>query len=100
MHKPRDARRSPVHQDAIILGANNSERPCTMLDISSGGARLEVRSDCEVPDRFVLALARSRLVRRNCTVIWRSPLAGRAGRMIGVRFESNFTGIKQRPEHD
>lgn len=86
--KPRTSPRSKIHQAAIILGSNNFEKPCTMLDISRGGAKLQIAAAADVPDRFILTLARNRLIRRNCTVVWRSPKEGSMSeRTLGVSFD-------------
>ena len=83
--KPRAHPRSKIHQAAIILAANNIEKPCVMLDISRGGAKLQTVIADEVPDRFTLTLARNRLIRRTCTVVWRA--AGPTERTLGVSFD-------------
>lgn len=85
--KPRSSPRSKIHQAAIILGPNNFEKPCTMLDISRGGAKLQTMSAVDVPDHFTLTLARNRLIRRNCTVVWRAPTTGLSERIFGVCFD-------------
>jgi hypothetical protein len=85
--KKRAAPRSKIHQAAIIMGPNNSEKNCTMIDISRGGAKLQIAGNGDLPDRFTIALARNRLVRRNCRVVWRSPKSGLAQRSFGVCFE-------------
>ncbi len=83
---PRSSPRSKIHQAAVILGPNNFETSCTMLDISRGGAKLQIPAAVNVPDRFVLTLARNRLIRRNCTVMWRAK-DGPAERVFGVSFD-------------
>jgi hypothetical protein len=56
-------------------------RPCQILDISSGGARLSVFSDPKtVPEMLVLLLSPTAAVRRACKVVWRSQSG------IGVQF--------------
>jgi uncharacterized protein (DUF2336 family) len=85
-YKRRADPRSKIHQPAIILGPNNVERPCVMLDISRGGAKLQTPAPvAEVPDHFTLTLARNRLIRRSCTVVWRG--ANPAERTLGVSFD-------------
>jgi hypothetical protein len=58
-----------------------------MLDISRGGAKLQTVSAVDVPDHFILTLARNRLIRRNCTVVWRAPKTGMCERTFGVCFD-------------
>jgi hypothetical protein len=56
-------------------------RPCQIVDISDGGARLLLFTDTDaVPETFTLLLSPSAKVRRACQVAWRSPNG------IGVRF--------------
>jgi uncharacterized protein (DUF2336 family) len=85
-YRQRAHPRSKIHQAAIILCSNNAERPCVMLDISRGGARLQTSMPvADVPDHFTLTLARNRLIRRNCTVVWRA--ANPTERTFGVSFD-------------
>ena len=53
---------------------------CIMADVSASGAKLGMDAGINVPDSFVLALARNAAVRRNCEVVWR------AAESIGVCF--------------
>jgi hypothetical protein len=53
---------------------------CIMLDVSASGAKLTFEAGINVPDWFVLTLARNAGVRRECEVVWR------AAKSIGVRF--------------
>jgi len=54
--------------------------PCFMTNVSASGAKLVIEAGINVPDWFVLALARNASVRRDCEVVWR------AATSIGVRF--------------
>ena len=57
-------------------------RPCQVLDISNGGARLIVFADTSaIPDTFTLLLSPSAKVRRVCHVAWRTE------RELGVKFQ-------------
>ena len=51
-----------------------------MTDVSASGAKLIMEAGINVPDCFVLTLARNAGVRRDCDVVWR------AAKSIGVRF--------------
>jgi hypothetical protein len=55
--------------------------PCTMVDVSAGGARLKFGAQVEVPDEFILLLScfDGSLMRR-CFVAWREE------KEIGVQF--------------
>jgi hypothetical protein len=64
-----------VHHDGSTIG------PCTMLDVSAGGARLKVASGGIVPEEFVLLLSKfDQSVRRRCAIAWREKTE------VGVRF--------------
>ena len=75
---PRRAVRQPVtivQKDGAIIA------PCTMLDVSAGGARLKLDAPTSVPNEFILQLSEfgPRLIRR-CLIAWRDE------RQMGVRF--------------
>lgn len=57
--------------------------PCTMLDVSAGGARLKLGAEIAVPNEFILLLSKfdGRMSRR-CFVAWRDE------KQVGVRFLS------------
>lgn len=44
---------------------------CTVCDLSTAGARLDVMNPVAIPDRFVLAIDRLG-VRHKCRIAWRS----------------------------
>ena len=81
----RETRRNKRKQfDYVgLLDFCNGEepRPCQILDISSGGARLMVFTGTEaIPETLTLLLSPSAKVRRDCKVVWRSASG------IGVQF--------------
>jgi hypothetical protein len=53
---------------------------CRLIDISAGGARLDLPNDFKLPDFFVLVLSHDGRLRRQCAVMWRSPPS------VGVEF--------------
>jgi hypothetical protein len=53
---------------------------CQLVDISEGGAKVEVSDPIIVPDRFVLLFSRQGSPQRPCKVVWRHD------RHIGVQF--------------
>lgn len=65
----------------VVLQPNDPWLECMVLDISSGGARLEVGA-APVPKMFMLILTRNGEVRRTCLTTWRN------GAMLGARFLS------------
>jgi len=79
-----EKRRAP-RQNVCLKGLIQDEQgliiaPCFMMDVSASGAKLIIDEGIDVPDLFVLALARNAAVRRNCEVVWR------AATSIGVCF--------------
>ena len=63
----------------IILAAGKGKIGCIVRDLSSKGAKLEVRFNAPpVPDRFELNIPQA--LKQPCRVVWRE------GRQIGVRF--------------
>ena len=64
---------------------------CQLSDVSTTGARLAVapRVLANLPDRFILVLAKQAKVHRRCRVVWRGADA------VGVRF-SNPDGVRNR----
>ena len=79
-----EKRRAP-RQDMCWKGLIHDDQgsiiaPCFMTNVSASGAKLVIEAGINVPDWFVLALARNASVRRDCEVVWR------AATSIGVRF--------------
>jgi hypothetical protein len=54
--------------------------PCTISDVSSGGARLQFRSAKDTPEHFSLLLSPTAQTSKPCRVVWRTRDA------IGVEF--------------
>ena len=77
----RRATRRGVWWKALIHDDQGSIiAPCFMTNVSASGAKLVIEEGGNVPDCFVLTLARNASVRRNCEVVWR------AAESIGVCF--------------
>jgi hypothetical protein len=60
--------------DGTVLGE------CLLADISQSGARLKIKSEGTLPNRFTLLLGSPSGARRQCRVVWRR------GDEIGVEF--------------
>jgi hypothetical protein len=75
--KRRAARRKVLKTGKIHFG--KSREVCTVRDLSSTGASLELARSINVPDRFTLVLEMESAA-RNCTVAWRKD------RQLGVQF--------------
>ncbi len=65
---------------AHLIIEGNAPRGCVLSDISDTGARIDVETVDELPDRFTLLLSGNGSPRRNCRVVWRQPT------QIGVDF--------------
>jgi PilZ domain-containing protein len=79
MDDRRSVGRTRIVKDVKIL-ANHVSIPCTILDLTNGGACIAFAHACDVPDHFELAFG-TRHARRACRVTWRT------GNQVGVAFE-------------
>jgi hypothetical protein len=55
---------------------------CELSDISEGGAKIKVKGEFPIPDRFILAFNSRGTPNRVCRVIWRKE------EHLGLQFES------------
>src|SRR3982751_1854389 len=68
----RRFRRHRVCLEAVIRPlVMNRPMPCTVLDLSEGGAKLRVSFGALIPARFELAIP-SRRERHRCRLVWRT----------------------------
>lgn len=87
-YEARTSKRRPVLHGARIASVDGSVlESCRILDISGGGARIEVTNPVALPDQFLLLLSRDGSLRRECEAVWRSENA------IGVE----FVGLQPKP---
>ena len=78
----RRAPRRQVHSPGTVLTLEGLPLAAgTIVDVSAGGAKLELAQALEVPEQIALLLSASRNARRVCEVMWRGPST------IGVRFK-------------
>jgi hypothetical protein len=61
---------------------------CVVKDLSNGGAKITAVPVSDVPDQFMLRIARGSRGTRKCHVLWRSPDA------LGVEFTDRFAGAE------
>jgi hypothetical protein len=61
----------------IVLGTKAPSIDCSVLDLSAGGACIEVDNPAALPKRFVLFHGGTK---KNCVVVWKT------GRRFGVSF--------------
>lgn len=80
--RDRKIERHVVCQPGQMIDADGSRiGECNMLDVSAGGARLQLVDSASVPDEFILVLAQfTSSVRRRCVVAWRTEAE------VGIRF--------------
>jgi hypothetical protein len=78
--KKREARRSVQQPGWITLEGGFAARQCTVLDLSSAGAKIVLDDPQSVSARVRLAFSRDARTGRTCEVVWRR------GKTIGVRF--------------
>jgi PilZ domain len=72
--------RQPFHYNAAVLTEDNQLHRCAIADVSETGARIQLETDWELPERFLLLLTRGGGTRRLCRKVWRD------GLMVGVEF--------------
>ena len=78
----RQARRYPTRHPATIVLGPEAMISCTVNDISSGGARIAVKADMDLPETFELFIAAHDLQVRRARVCWRD------GNYAGLAFGS------------
>jgi hypothetical protein len=76
----RHARRFPAHHPAQILLGPDAMIPCTVKDISTGGARIALKPQMDLPESFELFIAAHDLQVRRARVCWRK------GGFAGIAF--------------
>jgi hypothetical protein len=78
----RKRRRKTLQYPAWILtGPGDAPRKCMLSDISDTGARVTGLGEDDLPQEFVLLLAKDGSTRRRCRQVWRND-----GR-VGVEFQ-------------
>ncbi|MFL5162781.1 MAG: PilZ domain-containing protein, partial [Microvirga sp.] len=76
----RHARRFRAHHPAQILLGSDAMIPCTVKDISTGGARLALKPHMDLPETFDIFIAAHDLQVRRARVCWRN------GDLAGIAF--------------
>jgi hypothetical protein len=61
----------------IVVDARSPAIDCKVVELSSGGACLEISNPIGIPERFVLLHGKTK---KNCLVLWKE------GRRLGVSF--------------
>ena len=78
--KTRSARRRVNKQAWLVFDGEFALRPCTVIDMSDSGARLNIDQSDRLPKRFSLTFSRASRAGLQCEVRWKH------GRAVGVKF--------------
>ena len=78
--RKREARKSVAQPGWITLDGGFAARRCTVLDLSSAGARISIDDPLVVTAKVRLAFSRDARTGRPCEVVWRR------GKSVGVKF--------------
>jgi hypothetical protein len=76
----REARKSVRQSGWITLDGGFAARPCTVLDLSSAGAKITIDDPNAVAAKVRLAFSRDARTGRTCQVVWRR------GKTIDIKF--------------
>ena len=85
------ARKRVLMSGLVVQEAGAEVFGCTVLDVSTSGARVRVAVDRMVPKQFHLVIVRNRIAHK-ARVMWQRQ------QLAGVRFESTYTIDNQLPE--
>jgi hypothetical protein len=76
----RETRKSVRQSGWITLDGGFAARPCTVLDLSSAGAKITIDDPNAVTAKVRLAFSRDTRTGRICQVVWRR------GTTLGIKF--------------
>jgi len=80
MERRLQARVALLSNVGMIALANGTKIKCVVVNLSKGGASIEIDSPTRVPDSFVLTMGADGM-NHACRVVWR------LGKRIGLAFE-------------
>ena len=83
----RREKRRPVNYPAWLERSAGGLLPCTIANVSGGGAQLCISKDYALPQRFALWLTENGTFKRGCRVVWRK------GDRTGVQFFESGTVV-------
>ena len=83
----RHARRFPAHHQAQIQLGPDAMITCTVRDISTGGAKIALKPQMDLPETFEVFIAAHDLQVRRARVCWRE------GGFAGIAFSSDETDV-------
>ncbi len=78
--RARSTRKSVQQPGWLVFNGSFAARPCTVLDLSESGAKIEASDPSPVRTKLRLALSRDVRTGRPCEVVWRR------GNTFGVKF--------------
>jgi hypothetical protein len=78
--KSRKARRKVDRKAWFVGDGDFALRACTVIDISSEGARIRIDDHARLPSKFRLTFSRSTREGLHCDLRWRQ------GQSVGVKF--------------
>jgi hypothetical protein len=86
----RKYKRREVHYPVwIVVGPGQPPHPCMLLNVSQGGAKIEIDEQLEPPEQFTLLLAETSPARRACRLVWRN------GTNMGVEFLQPLKSVRK-----
>ena len=78
--KSRKPRRKVERQAWFVSDGEFALQPCTVVDMSSDGARIRIDGHIRLPGKFRLTFSRATRDGLRCDLRWRN------GRTVGVKF--------------
>ena len=78
--KKREPRRVVNQAAWITLEGGFAARPCSVIDLSTAGAKVQLQTAEQLPSNLHLTFSRDGRTGRPCEVLWRR------GKTVGVRF--------------
>jgi len=80
VEKKRQSRKSVRQSAWIILDGGFARRPCTVIDLSATGAKIDLNDTSAASAGFQLTFSPHARTGRRCQAVWRN------GTTLGVRF--------------
>jgi hypothetical protein len=78
--KKRETRKSVQQAGWIVLEGGFAARPCTVLDLSDSGAKIQTGDPASVHSKLKLSFSRDGRKGQACEVVWRR------GQTMGLKF--------------
>jgi hypothetical protein len=89
----RSSKRQPIEVVGMIYDHQGKQlAPCTLRNISIGGAQVELTQEVDLPATFFLALSHDGHVRRSCRKVWQFAT------VVGIKFAEKSVPRMQRAD--